>query len=115
MKRWGTRRFRWMRSRNSANWIADALGISKKQAEDAVERLIKLGFLSYHTGRLACTEDFRDTPQDIPSQALKNFHRSLMDKIPTLLILHPQPGLLGASYCARRLFQQADLERQTIG
>jgi len=45
----------------------------------------------------------------------KGRHRSLMEKIPTLLILHPQPGLLGASYCARKLFQQADLVRQTIG
>jgi len=34
----------------------------------------------------------------------KGRHRSLMEKIPTLLILHPQPGLLGASYCARELF-----------
>jgi glucokinase len=26
-----------------------------------------------------------------------------MEKVPTLLILHPQPGLLGASYCAREM------------
>jgi len=37
----------------------------------------------------------------------KGRHRSLMEKVPTLLILHPQPGLLGASYCARELFQQS--------
>jgi glucokinase len=36
----------------------------------------------------------------------KGRHRSLMEKIPTLLILHPQPGLLGASFCARELFKQ---------
>jgi glucokinase len=35
----------------------------------------------------------------------KGRHRSLMEKVPTSLILHPQPGLLGASYCARELFQ----------
>jgi glucokinase len=33
----------------------------------------------------------------------KGRHRSLMESIPTLLILHPQPGLLGASYCAREI------------
>ena len=33
----------------------------------------------------------------------KGRHRSLMEKIPTQLILHEQPGLLGASYCAARL------------
>jgi len=37
----------------------------------------------------------------------KGRHRSLMERIPTLLILHPQPGLLGAGYCARELYQQA--------
>jgi len=30
----------------------------------------------------------------------KGRHRSLMERIPTRLILHEQPGLLGASYCA---------------
>jgi len=35
----------------------------------------------------------------------KGGHRSLLEKIPTLLILHPQPGLLGASSRARELFQ----------
>jgi len=30
----------------------------------------------------------------------KGRHRSLMENIPTHVILHPQPGLLGASYCA---------------
>ena len=33
-----------------------------------------------------------------------------MEKVPTLLILHPQPGLLGASYCARELFLKAAVE-----
>jgi glucokinase len=36
----------------------------------------------------------------------KGRHRSLMERVPTLLILHAQPGLLGASYCARELNQQ---------
>lgn len=33
----------------------------------------------------------------------KGRHRSLMERIPTQLILHEQPGLLGASYCAIEL------------
>jgi glucokinase len=35
----------------------------------------------------------------------KGRHRSLLERIPTSLILHPQPGLLGASYCARELYR----------
>jgi glucokinase len=33
----------------------------------------------------------------------KGRYRSLMERIPTRLILHPQPGLLGAGYRARRM------------
>lgn len=33
----------------------------------------------------------------------KGRHRSLMELVPTQLILHEQPGLLGASYCALEL------------
>lgn len=35
----------------------------------------------------------------------KGRHRSLMERIPTQLILHEQPGLLGASYCALELLK----------
>jgi glucokinase len=33
----------------------------------------------------------------------KGRHRSLMERIPTQLIMHDQPGLLGAAYCATQL------------
>ncbi len=33
----------------------------------------------------------------------KGRHRSIMERIPTRLITHPQPGLLGAAYCALEL------------
>jgi len=39
----------------------------------------------------------------------KGRHRSLMEQVPTLLVLHPQPGLLGASDCARELYKQTAL------
>ncbi len=35
----------------------------------------------------------------------KGRHRALMERIPTQVILHPQPGLLGASYRALRTFR----------
>ncbi len=34
----------------------------------------------------------------------KGRHRSLMERVPTQLILHEQPGLLGAAYCALQLY-----------
>jgi glucokinase len=33
----------------------------------------------------------------------KGRHRALMERIPTLLITHDEPGLLGAAYCALEL------------
>jgi glucokinase len=35
----------------------------------------------------------------------KGRYRSLMERIPTQLILHDQPGLLGAAYCAVKLYE----------
>ncbi len=35
----------------------------------------------------------------------KGRHRSLMERVPTQLILHEQPGLLGAAYCALELYE----------
>ncbi len=37
----------------------------------------------------------------------KGRHRSLMEKIPTHVIMHPEPGLLGAGFCARSLLLPA--------
>ena len=36
----------------------------------------------------------------------KGRHRSLMERIPTQLIVHPEPGLLGAAWCAKQLLQK---------
>ena len=35
----------------------------------------------------------------------KGRHRSLLERVPTQLILHEQPGLLGAAYCALKLYE----------
>jgi glucokinase len=37
---------------------------------------------------------------------LKGRYRSMMEKIPTQVILHPHPGLLGASYFALQKFNE---------
>jgi glucokinase len=38
----------------------------------------------------------------------KGRYRSLMERVPTQLILHEQPGLLGAAYCALKLYDSGD-------
>lgn len=44
---------------------------------------------------------------------LKGRHRSLMERVPTHLITHDDPGLLGAAYGAMHDFQGADGQRKT--
>jgi glucokinase len=39
----------------------------------------------------------------------KGRYRTLMERIPTQLILHEQPGLLGASYVALELFRGTEV------
>ena len=39
----------------------------------------------------------------------KGSYRSLMERIPTQLIMDPQPGLLGASYVALELFRGTEV------
>lgn len=34
----------------------------------------------------------------------KGRHRTVMESIPTQLVTYPEPGLLGAAYCALRLY-----------
>ena len=36
----------------------------------------------------------------------KGRHRPIMETIPTKLIMHPQPGLLGSSYCALEMHNE---------
>jgi uncharacterized protein (TIGR02147 family) len=61
---------------NSANpkWIAERLAISSENAADALERLIRLGFIKVKRGRLHRTAQALGTLRDIPSLAIKKHH-----------------------------------------
>ncbi len=61
---------------NQANprWVANRLGISKSEAETAIERLVRMGFLSIDKGKLTRTTLPLSTTRDIPSAAVKKHH-----------------------------------------
>ncbi len=63
------------RNQTSPQWIANRLGISAFEAEAAVARLQRLGLLSIDEGRLVRTEKSLQTTTDVPSSALRKFHR----------------------------------------
>lgn len=55
-------------------WIANRLGIKKEEAEDAVERLIRLKLVRKAHGRLVSTGNDLSTTTDIPSAAIRKHH-----------------------------------------
>jgi uncharacterized protein (TIGR02147 family) len=65
-------------------WIAKRLGISKIEVEQSLERLLRLGLLKTQTQNgkthLKAMDVTFSTPTDIPSDAIKTFHRQILEK-----------------------------------
>lgn len=63
------------------SWIAKYLGISEFTVEKAIERLRRLELLGIDkNGRMKCTKEFVMTPSGVPSEAIRKFHRQLLEK-----------------------------------
>ena len=65
---------------SSPRWIARRLGISENIVVSSIERLQRLDLLSEKNGILRATDSFTASPSGIPSDALKKFHRQLLEK-----------------------------------
>lgn len=66
---------------SDAKWISKALGVTEIEVKMAVERLMKLDLVEMDAkGNLSITGQFFADPKGTPSQALRNFHRQLMEK-----------------------------------
>jgi uncharacterized protein (TIGR02147 family) len=66
---------------SDVKWISKALGITEIETKMAIERLIRLTLLEKDKqGNLTLTGQFFADPKGTPSQALRNFHRQLMEK-----------------------------------
>ena len=65
---------------SDVEWIAKRLGLSTHVAKSAIERLERLDLLEEVRGRLKPTEGFTASPNDIPSEAIKKFHRQILEK-----------------------------------
>lgn len=62
-------------------WIAKALNITPMEAKMALERLLRMDLLEKSAdGELSLTGQFFVDPKGTPSQALRQFHRQLMEK-----------------------------------
>jgi uncharacterized protein (TIGR02147 family) len=61
--------------RSDVAWMSEQLGISTEDCVDALARLKRLGLLSDESGSWKRTSNPLETPSDIPSKAIRGFHR----------------------------------------
>ncbi len=64
----------------SIDWIAEQLDITPEQVSEAINRLIKLGFVAEEGGTLKPLKDFTSTKEDTPSEAIRSFHNQIINK-----------------------------------
>ncbi len=72
---------------SDSSFISRRLGISKIDAELAIERLIRVGLLKNEKDTLKATEDFTASASGVPSESLKKFHTQILDKAKKALFL----------------------------
>ncbi len=65
---------------NDIKWIADVLGITVEEANDALDRMKALELIVEKKGKLVDAFKFLATPNDVPSASLKKFNTQLMKK-----------------------------------
>lgn len=59
-------------------WISEKLGISQSQAEDAIQRLLQLGLLTWQKNILKARPEAYATFTELPSAAVRKFHRQIL-------------------------------------
>lgn len=72
-----------------AAWIGNRLGISKVQAQHALERLIRMEFIVIENNQFKRTTHPLTTTRDIPSTAIKQFHQDTLRLAETSLFQDP--------------------------
>lgn len=67
--------------KNSANsrWIASELGVDPNHALQAMDRLQRLGFITIENGRMKKTTKPVSTTSDVPSSAIRKYHKQNLD------------------------------------
>jgi uncharacterized protein (TIGR02147 family) len=64
-----------------ALWISKRLGISPAEARVGLERLERIGLIERDSkGRLIVARDYVLSPSGIPSEAIRNYHRQVLER-----------------------------------
>jgi len=67
--------FRWRET-----YIAKRLGLGISQAAMAMKLLLRLGLVKKKGDKVECAHDFVLSPADVPSDAVRAFHRQILEK-----------------------------------
>lgn len=62
------------------DWIAAKLGISRTEVDVALDRLARLKLMERKGKRLVATDAVATSPQGVPSEAVKSYHRQILAK-----------------------------------
>lgn len=68
------------KNKAEAKWIANRLGVSVNQANDALDVLIRMKLLTVKRGKLVRTSNPIHSTEDIPSKALKKHHEQMLQQ-----------------------------------
>jgi len=65
---------------SSPRWIAKKLGLTVSQTITAVERLERVGLVEKSGKNWTPTKDYVLSPEGIPSEAIRNYHKQILSK-----------------------------------
>ena len=66
--------------KSNPQWMAHVLGIKEREAKEALDRLEKLGYIKKYRGRYTTADEFVSVMSAVPSQAIRNFHKQILQK-----------------------------------
>ncbi|MFL5814201.1 MAG: DUF4423 domain-containing protein [Bdellovibrionia bacterium] len=68
--------------KSDPRWICLRLGdsVNERQVKDAIDRLVRLGLLEHTEQGLRKTQRILESPSDIPSDALREFHSQMIQR-----------------------------------
>jgi uncharacterized protein (TIGR02147 family) len=76
-------------AQHKVSWISESLQISEYEAQSAIERLIRLGFLIVKKGKWLPADENSVTTAEISSDAIRRFHAQILTKAIQALNLQP--------------------------
>ena len=66
--------------RDDTNWIAETLSIDPSDVTAAIERLCRLEMIEKKEGQWTVVQDYVTSPDGVPSEAIRKFHRQILEK-----------------------------------